>query len=54
VRSPARAALVALAGLAACAPWAFRLEIQDSWVANFDPASDLVTAERDYNAHFWG
>jgi predicted RND superfamily exporter protein len=39
--------LVALPGLA-------RLTVQDSWVDNFDPASDLVSAERDFNAEFWG
>ncbi len=35
-------------------PGLFRLTVQDSWIDNFDPASDLVSAERDFNAHFWG
>jgi hypothetical protein len=39
--------LIALPGLAC-------LRVQDSWVDNFDPGSDLVSAERDFNAEFWG
>ncbi len=35
-------------------PGLFRLTVQDSWIDNFDPATDLVSAERDFNAHFWG
>ena len=31
-----------------------RLRVQDSWVANFSPSSNLVSAERDFNAAFWG
>jgi predicted RND superfamily exporter protein len=31
-----------------------RLIVQDSWVDNFDPRAPLVSAERDYNANFWG
>jgi predicted RND superfamily exporter protein len=31
-----------------------RLSIQDSWIDNFDPDSPLVSAERDFNSHFWG
>jgi uncharacterized protein len=33
---------------------ATRLSVQDSWVDNFDPQAPLVSAERDYNASFWG
>jgi uncharacterized protein len=42
-------ALIAV-GLAGAA----RLSVQDSWVDNFDPRASLVSAERDYNASFWG
>lgn len=35
-------------------PGIARLAVQDSWVDNFDPRSDLVTAERDFNAGLWG
>jgi len=35
-------------------PGLVRLRVQDAWVDNFDPTSDLVTAERDFNARFWG
>lgn len=49
------AALVAgLLLLAAAVPGLLRLTVQDSWIANFDPASPLVRAERDLNARFWG
>jgi len=36
------------------APGLAWLTVQDSWVDNFDPASPLVSAERDFNHHFWG
>ncbi len=35
-------------------PGLFRLRVQDSWIDNFDPRSSLVTAERAFNAAFWG
>ena len=50
-RAAARAGLVLLA---LAVPGVFLLEVQDSWVDNFDPRSDLVTAERDFNRAFWG
>lgn len=40
--------------LALAVPGIFLLRVQDSWVDNFDPASDVVTAERDFNRSFWG
>lgn len=40
--------------LALAVPGIFLLRVQDSWVDNFDPDSDLVTAERDFNRSFWG
>lgn len=43
------AVLVALA-----VPGLFRLNVQDSWIDNFDSRSPLVTAERTFNASFWG
>ena len=33
---------------------AARLTVQDSWIDNFDPRAPVVSAERDYNANFWG
>ncbi|MES1243613.1 MAG: MMPL family transporter [Acidobacteriota bacterium] len=48
------AALCGLALLAVAVPGVFLLKVQDSWVDNFDPRSDLVTAERDFNRAFWG
>lgn len=48
------AALAGLALLVLALPGVFLLEVQDSWVDNFDPRSDLVTAERDFNRAFWG
>lgn len=32
----------------------YRLTVQDSWIDNFDPRSPVVSAERDFNANFWG
>jgi predicted RND superfamily exporter protein len=52
-----RGRAAALAGallLAAAVPGVFLLRVQDSWIANFDPRSALVTAERDFNRAFWG
>jgi predicted RND superfamily exporter protein len=40
--------------LLAAVPGLFLLRVQDSWIANFDPRSALVTAERDFNRAFWG
>ena len=48
------AALAGLALLVLAVPGVFLLKVQDSWVDNFDPRSDLVTAERDFNRAFWG
>ncbi|MCP4006292.1 MAG: MMPL family transporter [bacterium] len=47
----------ALAGLllaAGAATGLGSLSVQDSWVENFDPESDLVSAERELNDSFWG
>ncbi|HET9227513.1 MAG TPA: MMPL family transporter, partial [Thermoanaerobaculia bacterium] len=35
-------------------PGLFRLTVGDNWTANFDPESELVTAERDFNRELWG
>ncbi len=48
------AALAGLAVAVLAVPGLFLLKVQDSWVDNFDPRSDLVTAERDFNHAFWG
>lgn len=53
-RRPRAAALAAAALLAVALPGLWRLRIQDAWVDNFDPRSPLVTAERRFNADFWG
>lgn len=52
-----RRGAVLLAGcvvLAALLPGLRRLEVQDSWIRNFDQDSALVSAEREFNAAFWG
>jgi hypothetical protein len=48
------AALAGLVVAVLAVPGLFLLKVQDSWVDNFDPRSDLVTAERDFNRVFWG
>lgn len=53
-RHPCAAALAIAALLALALPGLWRLRVQDSWVDNFDPRSPLVTAERRFNAEFWG
>lgn len=35
-------------------PGLLRVRIQDSWISNFDPESQLVQAERVFNTEFWG
>lgn len=35
-------------------PGLFRLKVGDNWIANFDPASDLVATERALNRSLWG
>jgi predicted RND superfamily exporter protein len=54
VRRPRFCAAIAVVLVACAAPGLLHLSIQDSWVGNFDPASDLASAERDFNARFWG
>jgi uncharacterized protein len=39
--------LVALPGL-------FRLRVGDNWITNFDPGSELVAADREFNRELWG
>jgi predicted RND superfamily exporter protein len=53
-RHPHAAALATAALLALALPGLWRLRVQDSWADNFDPRSPLVTAERRFNAEFWG
>jgi len=45
---------VAIVCLVIAAPGLFRLSVQDSWIDNFDPGSQLVTAEGEFNQRFWG
>ncbi len=54
LRRPGAAALVVLGILLVAVPGFWKLTVQDAWVDNFDPNSDLVSGERDYNEHFWG
>lgn len=49
-RGPALACLALLP----LAPGLARLHVADSWVDNFPASADVVTAERDFNAAFWG
>lgn len=53
-RASGRAALLALGLVLLGLPGLARLTVQDSWVDNFDPRSEVVSAERDFNAGFWG
>jgi predicted RND superfamily exporter protein len=53
-RRPRAAALAAAALLVLALPGLRLLRVQDSWVDNFAPRSALVTAERRFNAEFWG
>jgi hypothetical protein len=46
------AAFVLLVVLAV--PGILRLTVEDSWIDNFDPDSDLVRADREFNERFWG
>jgi len=48
------ALVIGLILVAGCLPGLSRLDVQDSWVDNFDPRSTLVSAERDFNDGFWG
>jgi hypothetical protein len=49
-----RAFWIGLIILTACAPGMLWLEVQDSWVDNFDKRSELVSSENDFNRSFWG
>jgi len=40
--------------VALAVPGIARLQIQDSWIDNFDPATALVQTERSFNRDFWG
>jgi predicted RND superfamily exporter protein len=42
--------IIILAGL----PGLLWLDVQDSWVDNFDRQSTLVSADKDFNRSFWG
>jgi predicted RND superfamily exporter protein len=54
LRRPGAAALLGGLFVLAAVPGLLRLSVQDAWVDNFDPGSDLVSAEHDFNARFWG
>ena len=47
-------ALVGCCLFMALAPGLSRLSVQDSWIDNLEPGSALVSADRTFNAHFWG
>ena len=40
--------------VAALLPGSLFLSAQDAWIDNFDPGSPIATADRLYNASFWG
>ncbi|HSS75982.1 MAG TPA: MMPL family transporter [Thermoanaerobaculia bacterium] len=40
--------------LLAALPGLFELRVADNWIANFDPSSELVAAERVFNRSLWG
>jgi len=48
------ALVIGLVAVVVFLPGLTRLQVQDSWVDNFDPRSKLVSAERDFNDAFWG
>lgn len=54
LRGRALGAGVGILLVALSLPGIFRLSVQDSWIENFDPASTLPSAERDFNTRFWG
>ncbi|MEE8587434.1 MAG: MMPL family transporter, partial [Acidobacteriota bacterium] len=54
VRQRRRVALLGLLVVLISLPGFLMLHIQDSWIGNFDPHSDLVMAEKEFNRHFWG
>lgn len=54
LRGRAAGAAIGLLIVVLALPGLSRLSVQDSWIDNFDPASPLPSAERDFNAHFWG
>jgi predicted RND superfamily exporter protein len=54
LRYPRTSLVVGCLVILGSAPGLLRLSVQDSWVDNFSPASPLVTAERAFNAAFWG
>lgn len=51
---PRTAALVAVALVAVAGLGIARLTVQDSWVANFHPRSDLAVADREFNQAYLG
>ncbi len=53
-RAPKRVFVLGILVLALCVPGPFRLRVQDAWMDNFDPATPLVAADREFNARFWG
>jgi hypothetical protein len=54
LRRPGLALGIGLVLVLASVPGVLRLEVQDAWMDNFSPRAPLVTAERDFNAAFWG
>ncbi|MED5263239.1 MAG: MMPL family transporter [Myxococcota bacterium] len=54
LRRPGLALTVGCGVLVVCLPGLSVLRVQDSWIDNFDPRSELATAERDFNDNFWG
>lgn len=54
LRRRGAALFLGLVVLVAALPALRGLRVQDAWVANFDPDSELVQADRRFNELFWG
>ncbi|MFT5049973.1 MAG: putative RND superfamily exporter protein [Chlamydiales bacterium] len=54
IRLRGRAAWLALLLVLPFVPGWLRLRVGDSWVHNFAADAEVVTAEREFNAEFWG
>jgi predicted RND superfamily exporter protein len=54
IRRPTAALTAGIIFLLASIPGVLMLRVQDSWIDNFDPDSEIVRAERAFNDAFWG
>ncbi len=49
-----KALLIGIIIIVIITPGIYWLDVQDSWIENFDKSSALVSAEKDFNENFWG